>query len=128
MKSIKSYFKSASKEASEEEEIINDVLIEGLHRKKIETRNTETKEGTSTNKLVAEKPFQPSSSYSFPKTRWFADFKWLDYNEPNDYVTCFICKKHSKNIEMEKNKEEAFLSVGFRNWKKALDAFKEHQK
>ena len=27
-----------------------------------------------------------------------------------------------------KNKEEAFLSVGFRHWKKALDAFKEHQK
>ena len=29
---------------------------------------------------------------------------------------------------MEKNKEEAFLSTGFRNWKKALDSFKEHQK
>ena len=29
---------------------------------------------------------------------------------------------------MEKNKEEAFLGIGFRNWKKALDSFKEHQK
>ena len=29
---------------------------------------------------------------------------------------------------MEKNQEEAFLSTGFRNWKKALDSFKEHQK
>ena len=29
---------------------------------------------------------------------------------------------------MEKNKEEAFLSTRFRNWKKALDSFKEHQK
>ena len=29
---------------------------------------------------------------------------------------------------MEKNKEEAFLSTGFRNWEKALDSFKGHQK
>ena len=29
---------------------------------------------------------------------------------------------------MEKNKEETFLSTGFRNWKKTLDSFKEHQK
>ena len=35
-------------------------------------------------------------------------------------VTCFIYKKHLKNLEAEKNKEEAFLSTGFRNWKKAV--------
>ena len=35
-------------------------------------------------------------------------------------VTCVICKKHLKNLEMEKNKEEAFLSTGFPNWKKAV--------
>ena len=29
---------------------------------------------------------------------------------------------------MERDKEEAFLMTGFRNCKKALDSFKEHQK
>ena len=29
---------------------------------------------------------------------------------------------------MENKKEETFLSTGFRNWKKALDSFNEHQK
>ena len=40
----------------------------------------------------------------------------------------FYLQKTFENLEMEKNKEEAFLSTGFRNWKKALDSFKQHQK
>ena len=43
-------------------------------------------------------------------------------------VTCFVCKKHETKLTLEKNKEKSFLDAGFRNWKKALDSFKEHQK
>lgn len=141
MKSIKSYFQQANKEITDDEtrdisEETN-VAINSI----IEETNTEQNQSSIDKRIlhVAEKPWQPSSSFAFPKTafgkqnrsfqsRWFTEFNWLDYNEVEDSVTCFICKKHLKNLEMEKNKEEAFLSNGFRNWKKALDSFKEHQK
>ena len=45
----------------------------------------------------------------------------------NDNVTCFICKKHLQKLDQEKNKEDAFLRTGFRNWKKALTSFSDHQ-
>ena len=97
----------------------------------------ENTENTETIK-IAEKPNQPSSTFSFPKTnfgkqqrscqaKWFSEYKWLDYDESRDCVTCFICKKHSKNLTAEISKD-AFLSAGFNNWKKALDSFKDHQK
>ena len=42
-------------------------------------------------------------------------------------MTCFVCKKHSKKLKVEKTKD-AFLSTGFSNWRKALDSFKDHEK
>ena len=51
----------------------------------------------------------------------------LDYNEVNDNVTCFICKKHLQKLDQEKNKDDAFLHTGFHNWKKALLSFRDHQ-
>lgn len=136
MKDIKNYFKPASSENIEKETDDETNIV------KQETNNA--KQGQSsidkaTLLPVATKPCQPSSSFVFPKTafgkqnrsfqsRWFNKFSWLDYNEMEDSVTCSICKKHLKNLEMEKNKDEAFLNTGFRNWKKALDSFKDHQK
>ena len=132
MKGIKNYFKPASEIVAKETNAETNIIVKETNT---EQSQSSIAKGTS---LVAEKPCQPSSS-SFPKTafgkqnrscqsRWFTEFSWLDYDEVNNYVTCFICKEHLKNLEMEKNKEEAFLSTGFRNWKKALDSFKEHQK
>ena len=43
-------------------------------------------------------------------------------------MTCFICKRHKNKLQSERKKEDAFLKTGFRNWKKALDVFKDHQK
>ena len=40
----------------------------------------------------------------------------------------FYLQKALEKLRNGENKEEAFLSTGFRNWKKALDSFKEHQK
>ena len=89
------------------------------------SRSTETE-------IVNEKPNQPDSTFVFPKTafakqnrscqaQWFVEYKWLDYN-----VT-FICKKPLQKLDQEKNKEDAFLRTGFRNWKKVLTSFRDHQ-
>ena len=133
MKGIKNYFKPASEIVAKESNVETKIIAKETN---MEQSQSSIAKGTS---LVAEKPCQPSSSFSFPKTdfgkqnrscqsQWFIKFSWLDYDEVNNSVACFICKKHLKNLEMEKNKEEAFLSTGFHNWKKALDSFKEHQK
>ena len=72
------------------------------------SRSTETE-------IVNEKPNQAGSPLVSPKTgfnnknrscqaQWFAEYKWLDYNEVNDNVTCFICNKHQQKLDQEKNK------------------------
>ena len=130
MKGIKNYFQPASEIVAKETNVETNIIAKETNT---ERSQSSIAKGTS---LVAEKPCQPSSSFSIPKTafgkqnrscqsRWFTEFSWLDYDEVNNSV---ICKKHLKNLEMEKNKEEAFLTTGFCNWKKALDSFKEHQK
>ena len=124
MKGIKNYFKPASEIVAKETNVETNIIAKEINS---EQSQSSVAKGTS---LVAEKPCLPSSFFSFPKTgfgkqnrsfqyRWFTEFSWLDYDEVNNSVTCFICKKHLKNLEMEKNKEEAFLSTGFRNWKKS---------
>ena len=78
------------------------------------------------------------ATFVFPKTgfakqnrsfeaQWFVEYKWLDYNEVNDNVIRFICKKHLQKLDQVKNKEGAFLRTGFRNCKKALTNFRDHQ-
>ena len=66
--------------------------------------------------IVSEKPNQPDSTFVFPKpafgkpnrlfqAQWFVEYKWLDYNEVNDSVTYFICKKHlHRTPDQKKNK------------------------
>ena len=84
-------------------------------------------------------PFQPKN-FKFPKkaygkqfrsfqTSWFDLFPWIHYNEENDSILCFICaKKNEKNYLLPATKkEQAFISTGYSNWKKALQRFKEHQ-
>ena len=133
MKGIKNYFKQDSEIVAKETNVETNIIAKETNT---EQSQCSIVKGMS---LVAKKPCQPSSSFTFLKTafgkqnrscqsRWFTEFNWLDYDEVSDSVTCFICKKHLKNLEMENKKEETFLSTGFRNWKKALDSFNEHQK
>ena len=76
------------------------------------SRSTETE-------IVNEKPNQLDTTFVFPKTafakqnwscqaQWVVEYKWLDQNEVNDNVACFICKKHLQNLEQEKKKEDVF--------------------
>ena len=93
--------------------------------------------GSKETEVVNKKPNQPGSTFVFPKTafakqnqscqaQWFVEYKWLDY-KVNYNFTCFICKKHLKKLDQKKNKEDAFLRTKFRNWKKVVTSFRDHQ-
>ena len=127
---IKSFFKPSTSVTTTPTHSRDNSLVVSASSTNARTNETETK---STN------PYQPNDSFPFPKTsfgkqqrscqsQWFKEFKWLDYDEKNDHVTCFICKRQKLNLEPEKNKEDTFLKMGFRNWKKALSTFNDHQK
>ena len=61
----------------------------------------------------------------FNQSTWFLEFRWLHYNEQNDSVFCM--QQNAKlNLRAARNKELAFITEGFSNWKRALTRFKEH--
>jgi len=94
---------------------------------------------TSTTQQPNMELFQPMN-IEFPKRNfgkqnrsfqscWFREFPWLHYRIESDTVVCFICKKQNSlmNLDSARNKENAFISDGFSNWKKATMRFREHQ-
>ena len=40
---------------------------------------------------------------------------------------CIFCIRHKGKLTVEHNMEEAYITKGFNNWKKALEAFVDHQ-
>ena len=59
---------------------------------------------------------------------WFSTWPWLHYRASDDVILCHICITAMKNKGMEKgNSESSFLFTGFKNWKYATVAFKDHQ-
>ena len=62
MKGIKNYFKPASKIVAKETNVETNIIAKETNT---EQSQSSIAKGTS---LVAEKPCQPSSSFSFPKT------------------------------------------------------------
>ena len=82
--------------------------------------------------------FRPDKWLKFPKTtignrdrrcqhQWFEDFNWLHYDMERDCVLCFYCFTHEHQLTAQHKKEPAYISTGFRNWKKAPRCFKEHE-
>lgn len=76
--------------------------------------------------------------FIFPKSRfgkrersccalWFNQFKWLHYDEVIDSVFCFDCMTSPSVERLSAKSEDAFITRGFSNWKKAVDRFREHQ-
>jgi hypothetical protein len=67
-----------------------------------------------------KRSFQPS---------WFKEYPWLHYNEKSDSAFCYVCFNQNEkgNLRTARNMEQAFISNGYSNWKKALSRFKEHQ-
>jgi len=61
--------------------------------------------------------------------KWFTTFPWLHYSATLQGVICFHCAKVFLNQSTFASKcDPAFVSVGFRNWKKAIQKFSEHAK
>jgi hypothetical protein len=88
-----------------------------------------------------EKPslYQPPENFVFPKTligkkrerhcqsQWFKIFPWLHYDVEKDAVFCHFCTLHEDKLLAEHNKDPAYISTGFKNWKKAPKCFKAHE-
>ena len=58
---------------------------------------------------------------------WFKNLSWLHYSKEKDSVFCIFCIRHKGKLTAEHNMEEAYITKGFNNWKKALEAFVDHQ-
>jgi hypothetical protein len=59
---------------------------------------------------------------------WFDSYPWLHYQASLSGVLCFFCEKAERLglFQLSRNREDAFITTGFRNWKKALQRFQEH--
>ena len=87
---------------------------------------------------IGEQPNQPGINYAFPKcniagrTRsfqhsWFHKFQWIHYDEHKDLALCHICVTACRERKIHAPYSElAFIKIGFKNWKKALEKFKSH--
>ena len=64
------------------------------------------------------------------QTSWYDKFPWIHFDEQLKAVLCFIClKAESLHInELARKREMTFVTIGFTNWKKALEKFGEHDK
>lgn len=83
---------------------------------------------------------QPSNTFSFPvtagrkcKAEWFASHQWLHYDPDKDCVLCYTCMTASHMVSEHNTSwfhgvEQTFLSTGFKNWKKATEKFRDHEK
>ncbi|CAN7939978.1 unnamed protein product, partial [Ixodes hexagonus] len=82
--------------------------------------------------------FHPASDYRFPKNaqgraclpEWFEKFRWLHYNCDSDSALCYECVAwYTMKCENSvRGAEVTFISPGFRNWKKATEKFRTHEK
>ena len=63
------------------------------------------------------------------QSKWYEDYEWIHYDPDLKKILCFHCSKASAMgiIDLAHNKEPAFISEGFNNWKKAIEKFKLHQ-
>ena len=92
------------------------------------SRTIHINEEKSTNKNSKSIPVQcqPSHNYPFPMKQFGKKNAVAFYSKGKDSVFCIFCIRHK--LTAEHNIEEAYITKGFNNWKKALEAFADHQK
>ena len=72
-------------------------------------------------------PNDPTTSRRFLPS-WFDKFPWLEWDTHLNAAFCHTCKQAYSIDRIHCSKsEEAFISKGFKNWKKALEKFKIHE-
>ena len=64
------------------------------------------------------------------QSNWFKRFLWLHYACELKGVLCFHCANahNSDLLKLASKTEDVFISIGFRNWKKAIEKFEKHEK
>ena len=101
---------------------------------------------TSTEIEIRSHPYQPRS-HVFPKKRFgqakpeYRSFKaswfdhrnwsnWLHWEAANERAYCIICRNVYAlgQLTMSRNRETAFITTGFANWKDATRSFEQHRK
>lgn len=60
------------------------------------------------------------------RPQWYEKYTWLEYSRKNDAAYCFACR-HFRPKQSTRTKQDALWHNGFRNWKRGLDSFKEHE-
>lgn len=60
---------------------------------------------------------------------WYKKFPWLHYSLDLKGIVCYYCCRATEMelMSSEGKPEDAFISKGFCNWKKAIDKFTVHQ-
>ena len=62
--------------------------------------------------------------------RWFRENPWLHYCPMRKAVLCFYCCRafRGKKPKITTKADSAFINVGFKNWRKAVEKFENHGK
>ena len=133
-KSIESFFKSTepSEQNSRKDSVICSVDSHGPPVNNVNNKET-------VQNVNKDNHFRLGKSFQFPKStfgkrerrcqqQWFEDFKWLYYDPEKNSVLYFYCHIHHPKLTAEHNKDPAFITTGFKNWKKAPMCFKDHEK
>ncbi|XP_073483759.1 zinc finger MYM-type protein 1-like [Aquarana catesbeiana] len=58
---------------------------------------------------------------------WFEKYNWLEYSCSKNTAFCFACRNFAPKGKRH-NLDALLTTQGFKNWKRALDSFKEHER
>ena len=58
---------------------------------------------------------------------WYNQFKWIHFCQTRLKVFCYYCVKGSSLSGRNIRADQAFVTTGFSNWKKAIERFKDHE-
>ncbi|CAH9089888.1 unnamed protein product [Cuscuta epithymum] len=122
------------KKARIEVELSDDDIVgdPGL-RKPIETYDVNIRDKLR-RRYLTKGPCQPRD-FKFPQSdfngrnrsfqkQWFDEFNWLEYSVAKDAAFNHLCYLFGRH---HKNGDDAFTEVGFNNWRKAKEKFRDHE-
>ncbi|WVZ56099.1 hypothetical protein U9M48_006678 [Paspalum notatum var. saurae] len=113
---------------------MDDIVIDPGLRKPIDEFHHDIRDDAK-RAYLAMGPCQPIG-HKFPRTEgktqtrgfvqsWFKEFEWLEYSIAKDAAYCFYCYLFKPSRANDFG-NDVFTKVGYKNWKKAKDMFKEH--
>lgn len=74
----------------------------------------------SQSKLACYPRTQYGKQYRAFQGHWYTNYVWLEYSVQQDAAFCFCCRWFKAGSQCTGGASETFVSVGFRNWQKAV--------